>query len=290
LPIERKGDVDAATSGLNTASLEGARDHARSQAGAVAQTQLTIPASAAAGLPEGVSKATVIWDETVGAGGYTSRRLPRDGVVHIADEVGDACVHLVVFRADNPAERINVADTVKVQWRAYLGAGAQLLSDMGRVLMTIVDDTSQRHDALCGCSNRQGNDRRYGDGGIHGRHPNGRDLLVVAAAKHGLERRDVPTGVNLFKRARVGDDGTLRFDGEPAPVTAVTLRAEMDVIVALANVPHPLDPRPAYLASTVRCTAWRATRPDDDPFRATSPERLRAVESTEDLLLGGGSS
>ena len=28
-----------------------------------------------------------------------------------------------------------VADTVKVQWNAYLGAGSLLLSDMGRVLM-----------------------------------------------------------------------------------------------------------------------------------------------------------
>ena len=131
--------MDAVTSGLSTASLEGARHHARAQAGAAALTQLTIPASAATDLPDGVSADMVIWAETVGAGGYTSRRLPRDAVVHISDDVGDACVHLVVFRADHPAERINVADTVKVQWQAYLGTGAQLLSDMGRVLMTIVD-------------------------------------------------------------------------------------------------------------------------------------------------------
>jgi uncharacterized protein YcgI (DUF1989 family) len=34
-----------------------------------------------------------------------------------------------------------VADTIKVQWNGYLGKGKLLLSDMGRVLMSILQDT-----------------------------------------------------------------------------------------------------------------------------------------------------
>jgi uncharacterized protein YcgI (DUF1989 family) len=48
-----------------------------------------------------------------------------------------------------------LADTMKVQWQAYLGVGSQLLSDMGRALMAITGDTSATHDCLCGPSVRR---------------------------------------------------------------------------------------------------------------------------------------
>ncbi|MET0143566.1 MAG: urea amidolyase associated protein UAAP1 [Ilumatobacteraceae bacterium] len=274
--------------GPRTSSLQGARDHARAQAGAVAETGRAIPASSGVGgaLPVGLDPATVIWDETVGPGGYAGRVLPRDAVLRIVDTGGDACVHLVVHNAHHPAERINVADTVKVQWQAYLGPTALLLSDMGRVLMTFVTDTSGRHDALCGTSTPAATAARFGDSGIHSATPSGRDLLVVAAAKQGLAARDLPAGVNLFKRVVVAEDGSLTLDGEPRPSTAVELRAELDVLVLLANVPHPLDRRPTYTSSVVRCTAWIAGRPANDPLRSTSPERQRAFENTDDHLAG----
>ena len=66
------------------------------------------------------------------------------------DPDGGACAHLLLFRADASWERLNVADTMKVPWQAYLGVGHPLLSDQGRVLATVVADTSGHHDALCG--------------------------------------------------------------------------------------------------------------------------------------------
>jgi urea carboxylase-associated protein 2 len=264
-----------------TSTLHAARAHARSQAGAA---PVTVPATNAVDLPTGVAAGDVVWDETLPAGGYSARVLRRDTVVRLTDLEGDGSVALHVWVADRPTERVNVADTVKVQWQAYLGPGALLLSDMGRVLMTMVADTSARHDCLCGCSTRGHDERRYGDGSVSGPTPNARDLLVLAAAKHGLGRADLAPTVNLFKGAIVGDDGSLTFDGDPRPGAHVELRAELDVLVALANVPHPLDRRPAYEATPVRVTAWHAPRPDDDPFRASTPERLRAFLNTEAIL------
>jgi hypothetical protein len=101
--------------------------------------------------------------------------------------------------------------------------------------------------------------------------------------KHGLERRDVPPNVNLFKSVRVHDDGSLHLDGEPVPNTHVHLRAEQDVFVVVANVAHPLDDR-TDAGTPVRVTAWRAERPADDPFRHTTPERLRAFLNTEEIV------
>jgi uncharacterized protein YcgI (DUF1989 family) len=31
---------------------------------------------------------------------------------------------VLVYNAEHPTERLNVADTVKVQWQAYLGLGS----------------------------------------------------------------------------------------------------------------------------------------------------------------------
>jgi len=150
--------------------------------------------------------------------------------------------------------------------------------------MTIVADTSVRHDALFGCSNLRSASDRYGDAGVGGAHPNARDLLTLGVAKHGLSRRDVPPNINLFKGVRVATDGSLHFDGDPAPGAHVELRAELDVVVVVANTPHPVDPRPGYEGSTVRFTAWRDHHPDPDPFRRTSPERLRAFENSDQFL------
>jgi urea carboxylase-associated protein 2 len=272
---------------VSTASLEGARDHARNQDGAVAPTERTTPPATATDLPPGVVASDVLWDETVGAGNYATAALPAGAVLRIVDTDGDACVHLVVHRARSTAERVNVADTVKVQWQAYLGPGAVLLSDMGRVMMTITADTSCRHDALCGSTSASVGAGRYGGTGLHSGTPTVRELLTVGGAKHGLTPRDLPTGINLFKSAVVGADGSLRLDGSPAPDRSVELRAEMDVVVLLANVPHPLDERPAYTSSTVRATAWRGVRTMvGDATRDSSPERRRAYENTDELLLG----
>ena len=124
---------------MSTASTQGARSHARSQAAAA---DLRVPAA-----PAGVAP---VWAESVPAGSYTSRVLGRGTRLRLADPDGGACAHLLMFRADAPWERLNVADTVKVPWQAYLGAGHPLLSDQGRVLATVVADTSGHHDTLCG--------------------------------------------------------------------------------------------------------------------------------------------
>ena len=251
-------------------------------AGTVVEAMPTMPASGAAGLPAGVDPASVVWDEVVAPGGYSAAALPRGTRLRLTDLYGDACAGLLLHRADRPSERLNVADTVKVQWQAYLGPGSLLLSDMGRVLAAIVADTSARHDAFCGTTTFRANEARYGDGAPDGPCPNGRDHFGVALAKFGLTRRDVAPNVNLFKGARVAADGTLVFDGEPVPGAHVELRCELPLLVTVVNVPHPVDPRPEYTVTSLRLTAWRGEPASaDDPVRTATPEATRAYLATE---------
>lgn len=270
----------------STASTHGARDHARAQAGQVAATQPTVPATSLPDPPPGVDASDVLWDEVIGAGGYATRTLPIGARVRLVDVAGDSCAVLLLHRADHPAERLNIADTVKLQWQAYPGPGYLLLSDMGRVLASVVEDTSACHDTFCGTSNRSDNERRYGDGAAHGPTPSGRDRFVVALAKHGLTERDVAPNLNLFTGVFIEPDGAVTLLRGRSPAGAhVLLRAEMPLIVTVVAVPHRLDPRPGYTAGPVRITAWRgAPAALDDPLRTASPEAGRAYENTDEEM------
>jgi len=272
--------TSAATS---TATTEGARAHARSQAGTVVDAMPVLPARSYEKVPAGVDPELLIWAETVAGGGYTSKVISRGSTIRLTDRGGDACAHLLLYNADQPWERLNMADTVKVPWQAYLGVGHPLLSDQARVLASIVQDTSGTHDALCGTSSRARNEQRYGDGSAHGRSPAGRELLLLAAAKHSLGPRDIPPGVSFFKGSRVAPDGALEPTGPAVPGAFVELRAELPLVVLIANVPHPLDPREDYQCTTLEVLAWRGepTRPED-PLWSSTPELERAFLNTYD--------
>ena len=236
---------------MSTDSTTGARDHARSQ---VQTATMRIPAT-----PTDVDPSRLLWAEAVPPGSYATRVLGRGTRLRLIDPDGGACAHLLLFRADAPWERLNVADTVKVPWQAYLGAGHPLLSDQGRVLATVTDSSGQ-HDTLCGMTDA------------------GRAKMLLAAVKHGLDLRDVAPSVSFFKGVRVGDDGTLGFTGSAGPGSAVDLLIHLHVVVALVNTAHPLDPDPALTGLDV--LAWRAGEQLATPV-SDDPEYLRALFNTE---------
>jgi uncharacterized protein len=264
----------------------GAQAHARAMGGTVVEAMPTVPATRARSTPGGVPSYAMLWEETVASGGYASKELHRGARLRLEDLHGDACVSMLLFNSERPIERLNVADTIKVQWCAYLAAGRLLLSDMGRVLASVLEDTAGTHDAFCGASNEASNARKYGSGANWSAQPNARDRLLLGAAKFGLGRRDVHPCVNWFKGVRIAGDGTTELDHGPfASGRSVTLRAEMNLLVVLANCPHVLDPRRAYSVTPVRVSAWRGPiTPDDDPIRNAAPEGLRAFLNVEEYF------
>ena len=243
---------------MSTASTDGSRAHARAQA---ADADMGTPAA-----PAGVDPRALVWAESVPAGSYTTRVLGRGTRLRLADPDGGACAHLLLFRADAPWERLNVADTMKVPWQAYLGAGHPLISDQGRVLATIVVDSSGRHDTLCGMT------------------PAGQEAMLLGALKHGLDVRDVAPSVALFKGVRVAETGALEFTGTAGPGAAVEILIHLPVVVALTNTAHPLDPAPALTALDV--VAWRADEQLATPIK-DEPEYLRALFNTESTWAAG---
>ncbi|MFI6877950.1 urea amidolyase associated protein UAAP1 [Streptomyces sp. NPDC050400] len=273
---------------MATATTYGARDHARAQQGTRTEAMPVVPARDWAEPP--CEAGHLVWAETVAGGGYTHRVLARGTELRLTDPTGTACAHLLLHVDGRPWERLNVADTVKVQWNAYLGEGRLLLSDQGRVLASIVADTTGgRHDALCGTSTLVRNERRYGAGTPESASPAGRELFKLAAAKNGLTPRDLPPSLSFFQGVRIGADGEVEFTGPAGPGASVTLRAEQDVTVLLANVPHPCDPQEAYVCGPLEVLAWRAApTTEKDPLWDATPEGRRAFLNTADVLASRG--
>ncbi|MFC9788405.1 urea amidolyase associated protein UAAP1 [Rhodococcus sp. NPDC127528] len=264
-----------------TATTAAAREHARAQAGAITDSMPVLPASRWLNPPTGIAAEALTWAETVPGGRYTSKVLARGTRVRLRDLDGAACANLLLYRADAPHERLNVADTVKVPWQAYLGVGHPLLSDQGRVLATIVADTSGRHDAFCGTTSLATNTAKYGAGLAHSGAPAGRELLTLAAAKHGLTARDLAPVLTFFHGVRVEPDGTLTSIGNAGAGTELEMLIHLPVIALVANTAHPLDPAPSYPTTSLEILAWEAPAdlgalPNDDP------EYQRAVLNTED--------
>ncbi len=237
---------------MSTASTEGARSHARAQAG---HATMRVPAT-----PPDVDRSRMTWAESVPANGYTTKVLGRGSRLRLGDPHGGACAHLLLYRAEAPWERLNIADTMKVPWQAYLGPGHPLLSDQGRVLATVVADCSGHHDTLCGPTDT------------------GRALMLLGALKHGLDERDVAPSVSFFAGVRPDRGGGLVFTGTAGPGTAVDLLVHLPVVVLVVNAAHPLDPAPQVTDLDV--LAWRAGDELSTPVN-DDPEYLRALFNTE---------
>jgi uncharacterized protein len=229
----------------------------------------------------------MLLDEKLPGGAYWHGVIKRGNTLRIKDLAGSQGVALLCYNADSPIERLNVADTAKIQFNAFLKKGMVMYSDMGRILCSITEDTSGTHDLICGCSNAASNLAKYGPGGDDNQgvrdYHNSRDNFLKALAKRGLTRKDWMPNVNLFSRVMVSPEGDLQYvAGAEKPGCWVDLRAEMNVLVIVSNCPHVLHPDRVYQPQPVQLTVWRSPAPTaDDLCRTANAEVIRGFVNTD---------
>lgn len=224
---------------------------------------------------------TVVRSELVPGARHWSVELARGYALRLTDVEGGANCAAVFYNARNHLERYNMADTLKAQHTAFLTRGHCLYSDMGRILLSIVEDSVGWHDAFCGVGNAELTVARYGvsryQESRNACHRNGRDSLLVELGKWGLGLADLVANVNFFSKVGVDGDGNLGFVRGHSPAGAqVTLRAEMETLVVLDTCPHPLDPSTTWAPRPVRCDiVYVGPAGEDDVCRLSRPENVR---------------
>lgn len=230
-----------------------------------------------------IDPSLVMLDEKLPGGAYWHGVIKRGNTLRITDLEGSQGVSMICYNADNPIERLNVADTAKIQFNAFLKKGMVLYSDMGRILFSITEDTSGYHDLFGGCSNAASNTAKYGEGEFW---KNSRAHFLKALTRWGLGKKDIMPNINLFTRVAIEPDGKMVFvEGGEKPGSFIDLRAEMNVLVILSNCPHVLHPSNVYEPKPIQVTVWDSPAPAaDDLCRNANPEAVRGFINTDALF------
>ncbi len=228
-----------------------------------------------------------ILEEALRGGQMWSRVLRRGQALRLTDLEGGACVSLLAFNAEQPLERYNMPDTLKAQHVSRITAGNVLYSDMGRVLLSVIEDTCGWHDTITGVGNAELALKKYGAGDYQALrndwYRNARDNLLVELGKFGLGKRDFGATVNFFAKVAADAEGKLSWvPNHSKPGVSVELRSEMNTLIVLSNTPHPLDPNPKYTAKPVKIgVRWAEPVGARDACKYSCPENERGFALTD---------
>lgn len=229
-----------------------------------------------------LASSTPLYDDLIPGGAHWSLIMKRGYVLRLIDETGGANVGMLLYNPANLLERYNMPDTLKNQHSFRLTAGHALLSDMGRVMASIIRDDLGWHDTVTGTSNRALVEARWGrktfQQAFNDYHRNGLDSFLNELGKYGLGRKDLAANLNWFCKVQTDEAGNLRYEPDHShPGAVVDLRFEMDCLVVLHTCPHPLNPAAAYPRHPLRYQFFKAAPVTDaDPCKTSSPEATRA--------------
>jgi uncharacterized protein YcgI (DUF1989 family) len=167
-------------------------------------------------------------------------RVRRGQRVKIINTKGQQVVDTWAFNAGDLREFMSMEHTRVALGRIIPAVGDAFVTNRRRPILILVEDNSGGiHDTLFAACDRW----RYEALGCREYHDNCTDNLSAALAALGLEPPETPAPLNLFMNIPVVDGN--RVEVRPpvsTPGSHVTLRAELDCILALSACPQDMVP------------------------------------------------
>jgi uncharacterized protein YcgI (DUF1989 family) len=160
--------------------------------------------------------------------------------IKVVNTHGSQVVDTWAFSRADLTEFMSMEHTRSGILKLIPGIGDPLLTNHRRPILTLVEDTSGGiHDTLLAACDRW----RYEGFGVKGHHDNCTDNLADGMAALGLERPETPSPLNLFMNIPVTREYRVSFEPPVStPKSYVTLRAEMDLVIAFSACPQDLLP------------------------------------------------
>jgi len=193
---------------------------------------------------------------TIPAGGGKAASLEAGQRIRVINTHGQQVVDTWAFNRADLKEFMSMEHSRTFLSRIMARVGDSMATNRRRPILTLVEDTTVEgdtagiHDTLLAACDRY----RYELLGCEGYHDNCTDNLAAALAELGLTPPETPSPWNLFMNIPVAADGSVAF---VAPVSKpgdyVTLRAEMDCVVAFSACPQDVVP-----INGVNCTPTEA--------------------------------
>ena len=167
-------------------------------------------------------------------------RVHKGQQIKVINTKGQQVVDTWAFNADDLHEFMSMEHSRVAIDRIIPGVGDALVTNRRRPILTLVEDTSGGiHDTLFAACDRW----RYELLGCKEHHDNCTDNLAAGLAALGLAPPETPAPLNLFMNIPVVDGN--RVEVRPpvsTPGSYVTLRAEMDCVLALSACPQDMIP------------------------------------------------
>ena len=193
---------------------------------------------------------------TIPARGGKAAFLEAGQRIRVINTHGQQVVDTWAFNRADLEEFMSMEHSRTFLSRIMARVGDSMATNRRRPILTLVEDTTVEgdtagiHDTLLAACDRY----RYELLGCEGYHDNCTDNLAAALAELGLTRPETPSPWNLFMNIPGAADGSVAF---VAPVSKpgdyVTLRAEMDCVVAFSACPQDVVP-----INGVNCTPTEA--------------------------------
>ncbi|GJL70835.1 MAG: urea carboxylase [Nitrosomonas sp.] len=236
----------------------------------------------------------ILWQENIPGGCHWSGIVRRGMTLRLTAINGGANAAVLFYNQEEKLERYNMADTLKSQHTFYLTKGYACHSDMGRIFCCITADTTGWHDTVCGLSDAELIQQKYGVARYQAHrnqmYRSGLDGLLIELGKWGLGRRDVVSNINFFSKVTADVAGELSFHaGNSKAGDYIDLSFEMNTLMVLSAAPHPLDTAESYQPGDVNLTLFE-TSPEANMECARIAENMRAFQNTQRFYAchGGG--
>ena len=161
----------------------------------------------------------------------TAFELRRGQTLRVVDLEGEQVADLIAFAAGDPREWLSSGRSIDYANHIYLTTGDILYSNRSRPMLSILVDDVGRHDFLLTPCSAETFAIIYKNTAAH---PSCLANLAQHLAAFGVAPDAIPTTFNIFMNVEIACDGRLSIlPPRSKPGDAITLRAEMDLIVGL---------------------------------------------------------
>ncbi|MES2856008.1 MAG: urea carboxylase-associated family protein [Bdellovibrionota bacterium] len=164
-------------------------------------------------------------------------KLSKGQRLEVVDPEGSQVSDLYCFNAEDIGESFSAGRSIDYADSIYLTTGSELYSNRSRVMLSIIDDTCGRHDALMTpCS---GEMFRIVSGDPDLKHPGCLENLAHGLKKFDISSDRIGTTFNIFMNVTVDTKGRLKIERPRSKAgDRVVFEAKMDLIVALTACSH----------------------------------------------------
>ena len=166
--------------------------------------------------------------------------LARGDRIRVIDPNGGQVADVFAFCAGNLREYHSAEHTRVFVGRLFPHVGEQFVTNRRRPILTLAADESPGvHDMLCAACDPS----RFALLGAQGWHASCQENLQKAMAALGHDDIEIPQPINLFMNIPVGLDASIGFErAQTKAGDSVTLRSELDVVVAVSACPQDMIP------------------------------------------------